>query len=246
MEMLSTCPPFDPENILPFHGLAVLMFEDAVWSYAPRLDVSPTPSRIPFKDWWEGVIFSDSKNRALTRADVVLTAANQDGGAHVDGEIREDYAELHFENSLGWVDEQGKPPSGDVRYVAIRQMAHEVLKTFVPGYSKTLEDVHTSRRQAEISVGKMCFYPHQHRGFINNLADPLTPGTHYLAEIFIDSITTGSVYMVLNSAKSEYVNRPGRYRAIVQAGVEGGFGVFGEHTDAIVDKVSLTQIIMPH
>src|SRR5690606_28573806 len=117
--------------------------------------------------------------------------------------------------------------------------------TFIPGYSRTLEDIHTSRKHAEISGGKMRFYPHQHMGFFNNLADPLIPDTYYLAEIFIDSITTGFVHMVLNSTRSESVNLPGRYQAIVRAGMEGGFGVFGEYTDAIVDQVSLRQIILP-
>lgn len=242
--MVDTSPALDPRNLLPFHGLVSLKFEDGEWSYAPKLDADSPSARAPVNQWWNGVIFSDRKNRNLTRADIVLTAANQDGGAHVDGKVREDYAELHFANSLGWVNDQGKPPSGDVRYVAIRQIAHEVLKTFVPGYSKTLADIQAARKQAEISGGKMRFHPHARRFFTNRLAKPLTPGATYIAEILIDSITVGSVHMVVNSTKTESVEDAGQHRMIVQAGLESGFGVFGEHTDAIIDRVSLRQLIL--
>jgi len=242
--IVDTSPALDPENLLSFHGLVSLKFENGEWSYAPKLDTDSPPTRTPVDQWWNGVVFSDSKNRRLTRADVVLTAANQDGGAHVDGRVREDYAELHFENSLGWLNDQGKPPSGDVRYVAIRQMAHEVLKTFIPGYSKTLADIQASKRQSEISGGKMRFYPHERRFFINSLAEPLTPGATYMAEILIDSITAGSVHMQVSSTRTEAIKSAGKHRVVVQAGMDKSFGVFGEYTDAIIDRVSLRQMIL--
>lgn len=243
-EMIDTSPALDTENLLSFHGLVSVRFEGGVWSYAPMLDGDSPARKVPLEQWWRGVVFSDNRNRRLTRADLVLTAANQDGGTHVDGAVWEDYAALYFENSLGWADDQGNPPSGDVRYIAIRQIAHEVLKTFVPGYAKTFAEVQASRKPAEISGGKMRFYPHENRFFINRLAQPLTSGNSYLAEILINSITTGSVYVVVNSTKTEAVVSAGLHRMIVQAGMEGHFGIFGEHTDAVIDRVSLREITL--
>ena len=99
-EIVDTSPSLDPENLMSFHGLVSLKFDDGKLSYAPKLDCDSSAMKVPVEQWWHGVVFADSKNRTLTRADVVLTAADQDGGAHVDGAIRQDYAELHFENSL--------------------------------------------------------------------------------------------------------------------------------------------------
>ncbi len=67
----------------------------------------------------------------------MLTAADQDGGAHIDPALDERYARFAHDNTLGWVHgapgEPGKPMEGAVRS-GIRQIAHEVLRTLVPGY----------------------------------------------------------------------------------------------------------------
>ena len=244
IDLVDTSPPLDPDNLLSFHGLVSLRFKDGVWSYVPKLDSDSPLQKTPLHSWWKGVVFSDTKKRKLTRADIVLTAANQDGGAHVDGNVREDYADLLSENSLGWVNDQGNPPSGDVRYIAIRQIAHEVLKTFIPGYSKTFSSILAAREQAEISGGKMRFYPHECQVFFNNLANPLVPDDPYFAEIFIDSITTGGVHLVINSTDTEVVHCAGKHSMIVRAGMNQNFGVFGEYTDAVIDRVSLRHIVL--
>lgn len=242
IELVDSSPQLDPENLLSFHGLVSIKFEDGEWSYAPKLDTDAPIKRTPLKHWWKGVVFSDNKSRTLTRADVVLTAANQDGGAHVDREIREDYAELRFGRSLGWTDDQGAPPSGDPRYVAIRQISHEVLKTLTPGYSRTFEDVSTSRKTAEISGGKIRFYPHERRFFTNNLAEPLKPDGLYLAEIWIASITTGEVLIVTNSTENKIPSYPGQHRLFVRAGMKQNFALLGAYTDAVINRVSLREM----
>lgn len=55
-----------------------------------------------FADWWTQPVFVDQSGRKLTRKDLVMTAANQDGGAHVDPALNASYAELAKKNSLGW------------------------------------------------------------------------------------------------------------------------------------------------
>ena len=80
--------------------------------------------------------------------------------------------------------------------------------------------------------------------FINNLADPITAGAAYLAEMVVNSITTGSVYITVNLTKTEAVSSAGTHKMIVRAGLEGGFGVFGDYTDAVIDRVSLREITL--
>jgi hypothetical protein len=66
----------------------------------------------------------------------VLAVANQDGGAHVDPTLDSTYADLSRNNSLGWTyGSKSEPIEGPAR-AALRQICHEVLKTFIPGYTK--------------------------------------------------------------------------------------------------------------
>jgi hypothetical protein len=60
---------------------------------------------------------------------LVLTVANRDGGAHVDGMLEETYYTLTRGNLMGELTINGKPVSWDADPVPthIRQMAHEVL-----------------------------------------------------------------------------------------------------------------------
>jgi hypothetical protein len=51
--------------------------------FAP-LDNVPWGERwLQFPHWWNEVIFVDGARAELTRRDLVLAVANQDGGAHV-------------------------------------------------------------------------------------------------------------------------------------------------------------------
>jgi hypothetical protein len=243
MDVVDSAPQFDPQDLMPFHGLVSLVIEKGEVFYNARLDNQSPDVMTPFVNWWNATVFSDKQNRQMSRKDVVLTAANQDGGAHVDGALRADYAALRYENSLGWLTGQESPPSNDPGYAAIRQIAHEILKTLIPGYSKTKEDVRTTRKRSEISGGKIRFFPHENAFFANQTAAPIVPSQMYFAEIIVDSITTGSVRMVVNSAATEPLNSAGTHSMLILAGSEPNSGVFGEYTDAIIDRVSIRQML---
>lgn len=111
-------------------------------SFVPILDESTgDPLRqIDFETWWNARVIKDKDGRTLTRRDLVLSMADQDGGAHVDPALNEKYGNLSRKNSLGilttkngsWV------PLPQVERAAVRQIAHEVLKTLQPGYTKML------------------------------------------------------------------------------------------------------------
>ncbi|MDV6342639.1 hypothetical protein R2103_12760 [Nitrosomonas sp. Is24] len=68
----------------------------------------------------------------LSRKDIVLAAANQDGGAHVDSRLKPNYAELSKDGGLGLllVNQDGIECDEQItnaHFVAIRQMAYELL-----------------------------------------------------------------------------------------------------------------------
>jgi hypothetical protein len=105
-------------------------------AFAAPLDKLP-PERlgppVEFAQWWEPVILTDQEGNEFSRRSLVLALANQDGGAHVDPELRPGYAALVKENSLG---KNGAGPGQEPRpllniaLASVRQIAHELLRTF--------------------------------------------------------------------------------------------------------------------
>jgi hypothetical protein len=101
---------------------------------APLDDVAPERVGPPvdFAQWWEPVILTDTHGNSFSRKSFVLALANEDGGAHVDPELRESYAALVKVNSLG---RMGAAPGEEMRpllniaLASVRQIAHELLLT---------------------------------------------------------------------------------------------------------------------
>lgn len=87
-------------------------------------------TKVSFKNWWEEIVVKDRNGEVFTRKDLVLAVANKEGGAHVDPQLDEAFAELTRFNSLGWqVDTRGirTPPDNSIVDASIRQIAHELL-----------------------------------------------------------------------------------------------------------------------
>jgi hypothetical protein len=103
--------------------------------YVPYLDdipLSRDKQKSKFDHWWTKTILIDTKGNKFSRKDLVLSVANQDGGAHVDPNINDKYAGLSRNNTMGWeVTIDGKTTNLDNEPVfpSIRQIAHEVVKS---------------------------------------------------------------------------------------------------------------------
>ena len=63
---------------------------------APLGELSPDRQHPPaaFEDWWNEPVVTVDGGRRFSRADFVLTLANQDGGGHVDPTLGESYAAI--------------------------------------------------------------------------------------------------------------------------------------------------------
>lgn len=133
--------PFDERNLAGHCGLVAMTLGPDGGGYAAFLDHTPTPPvERDFEAWWSQCVFLDTQQRPISRRDLVLWVANQDGGAHVDATLNRSYADLSRNNSLGWIFSDGtntEPFSGPEK-AALRQVCHEVLKSLVPGYHKAL------------------------------------------------------------------------------------------------------------
>jgi hypothetical protein len=136
---------YDPDNFLTQCGLIAIVMSTSPTSqkstYIAPLD-SFEASRVDFDTWWNKIVFVDNMRRTLTRKELILSAADQDGGAHVDPTLDQPYADLSRSNSLAWMSSstgQNWLPMDDPTRAAIRQIAHEILKSLKPGYVKKPE-----------------------------------------------------------------------------------------------------------
>ncbi len=157
---LDTALPSDPANVMTHGGLVFTAVGPPKTRYVAMLDdVPPITKQVAFDTWWEAPVFIDKERKSLSRKQIVLIAANQDGGAHVDPSLDDTYRKLAKENSLNnWAavgNGEARPMDGPER-AAIRQIAHEVLKTLKPGYSKK------PTHQAGVLVGGMSLKPGLH------------------------------------------------------------------------------------
>lgn len=121
-----------------FAGLVGIQAGDG-GRYVPFFDESPPgfTEYVPFDKFWGRVVFIDNQENSFTRKKIILAVANQDGGTHVDPNLDEKYYQLSRENSMGWeVFENASQPSspGKPELPALRQIAHEVLRTLIPEY----------------------------------------------------------------------------------------------------------------
>jgi hypothetical protein len=147
--------PFNPRNALNHHGLVSIRLETTETGgsarFAPLCEtlragtIGAVYPSVAFHAWWSmAIVFKDSPGETFTRSAIVRTMADQDGGAHVDGELDASYAALTKENSLGWklhVGEQPAPWDTNPAPASVRQIAHEVLVTLAA--AELIERVNT-------------------------------------------------------------------------------------------------------
>lgn len=96
---------------------------------------------VQFAHWWKHEPVFVHKSKKYTREQICLSAANKDGGAHVDSVLEEYYKGLAAGNSMmgiiGSMEYDGPPPfpqgvamhPKNAHLALIRQFAHEFLAT---------------------------------------------------------------------------------------------------------------------
>lgn len=94
--------------------------------YRPKLGNGPVQQFLAIDDWWRQTVYVLAPTIHLSRRDIVLAAANKDGGAHVDERLTPDYELLITPGSLGLLvsEHQGlriEQPISDGHFVALRQ-----------------------------------------------------------------------------------------------------------------------------
>ena len=125
-----------PRTVITSHTALVGMFiGNNSPGFVPHLDSVPS-REVTFDEWWSMPVIIDFKQREISRKRLVLAICNKDGGAHVDPELDEIYADLSRENSLSRFQSSGDGWEAviGVEHASMRQIAHEILMTLEPSY----------------------------------------------------------------------------------------------------------------
>ena len=140
-KFLSTCQIFQDSPVAQRGLISTFLGGDSAKYYA-LLDDAGVSKEMEFEDWWNEDVFimkgQNGEKTSFSRKDIILTVANQDGGAHIDPEIEATYAKLSRHNLLG--DLRGEGATWEVyknpERATIRQITHELLKVVIQNYTK--------------------------------------------------------------------------------------------------------------
>ena len=135
MCFLTTASAYFTANMASYTGLfGMEMTVGTGGKYRPlcNMDDNVPNKWLQFSDWWNELIVDDKIN-IFSRRDLILMLANKDGGAHIDGEIDEGYANIKYNNSIGWIYSDGiqdYPFSNNAVYASARQIAEEFIISY--------------------------------------------------------------------------------------------------------------------
>jgi len=143
IQFLDTGEPYSSRNLLTTYRLTYMRIDSSGAQYRPLLDDFPRKRFVGFDEWWDAIVICGRDKRCLSRGDIVLIAANQDGGAHVDPAIDASYADIAKDHNTGWefIGENISPRSIPfAMQVSLRQIAHEVLRSLnVPDHRYSIK-----------------------------------------------------------------------------------------------------------
>ncbi len=131
IRILSTVAQVHP-NVVFFSGMSPLRITSTNGTVRASLGDAATKIPMPRLEWWQQVVSVVGSLRA-SRKDIVLGAANKEGGAHVDPQMSKDYRKLR-EGIWARVHYQGgreivREPIRGTQLVCLRQMGYEVLNS---------------------------------------------------------------------------------------------------------------------
>jgi hypothetical protein len=134
IQLLSSVEPFGP-NVVYAQGMGKTVIHAAhsgsSGAFVPNLGPYEGAHLLSLDRWWQQVVLIQG-GRQVQRVQLILAAANKDGGAHVDPALTPEYEALaaegafghfHFKDALG----ERSWPVVNAHFVFLRQIGQEVL-----------------------------------------------------------------------------------------------------------------------
>ncbi|GAB2571819.1 hypothetical protein [Spirosoma areae] len=81
-------------------SLAGRLSDNKIHFYGPNFGRRKPERMVDFNTWWDRRVIVDKEGAEFSRKRIVLSMADQDGGAHVDPKLSEDYYKLTRLNSV--------------------------------------------------------------------------------------------------------------------------------------------------
>lgn len=133
INLLTTCEGANARTVLYIGMGTIRVHGDGRSEYFASLEDAAFRAFVPVSKWWDQVVFVKGRTRA-SRRHIVLSASNQDGGAHVDERLDQDYEALSM---AGFAGEVGRASGGDIasvpleqaHLICLRQIGYELLNS---------------------------------------------------------------------------------------------------------------------
>lgn len=133
MQFVSTAQKYDPTNLLTQQCLLSMTIGPDGGYYNPLFENDDRYNLLSCREWGYEIVFCDMHRNLYRRKDLIQLLANMDGGAHVDGDIPDDYSALKGNDLTGWLciaaDGTQSGMKNDPVYASMRQMTFEVLQS---------------------------------------------------------------------------------------------------------------------
>jgi hypothetical protein len=140
--LLSTCPDRDAQfadlssySACSFRGLGIMKITTRKGAeLVPGLGEKDCRTMVTVPKWWNQIVWVLDHQTKLTRKSIVLTAANKDGGAHVDSALTREYESLSSEGAAGvYTGKAGgvefRGEIQDAHLISLRQLGYELLNS---------------------------------------------------------------------------------------------------------------------
>jgi hypothetical protein len=134
INLSSTVSDLDHSNSVFLSGMGRMTITSTSSTWAAANDCSAIDKQLPLTDWWNQIVYILGNVRAA-RKDLVLAAANKDGGAHVDSSLTTEYETLMTTGERGWFhysptsETHNFQPVMDTHLIYIRQMGFELMNS---------------------------------------------------------------------------------------------------------------------
>jgi hypothetical protein len=122
--------PMPKSSQMSWPQLMVMQMGEQGTGFQPKIMAKEIHlKKTSFMEWWDGEIASHAKFGPISRKKIVTGMADQDGGAHVDGNVDESYDAFssgeYFNVSIGDKNELARGAT----HACIRTIAHETIVT---------------------------------------------------------------------------------------------------------------------
>jgi hypothetical protein len=154
---LSTALPRDAAGVGRYGSLVLTANFDGRAGYLGSLDSAWSGRGVKFSDWWNEPVYIDEAKKELSRRELVLAVAAKDGGSNLDPNLAFAFSRLaEFETLAGTpnaipANTSSAEPVTNQERVALRQIAHEALRTLIPSYRKFHKPVSDPRLNAALA-----------------------------------------------------------------------------------------------